>query len=141
MRVLVQRRNLGREEAPRRKRQRRLTHEDDLPTAKRRTVTAGAEYEASADDGLAAVRAALDDALCHLLGRRPTADDRLFHFDGDSLKATIELPTLSPPRHLDCLAAVEPVDGQELSYSDLSREEKVSFQKSVEQKISHLMLK
>ncbi|CAE7729290.1 unnamed protein product [Symbiodinium necroappetens] len=141
MRVLVRRRNLGREELPRRKRQRRLT-EDELPPAKRRTVTAGTcERDASADEELAAVRAALDDVMSHLLGRPPTPEDRVFRFDADSLKATMELPSLSPPRQLECLAAVEPVDGQELSYGELSRAERASFEKSVEQKISHLMLK
>ncbi|CAE7658165.1 unnamed protein product [Symbiodinium sp. CCMP2592] len=152
MRVLVRRRNLGREELPRRKRQRRLTGEDELPPAKRRTVTAGTcerdagssavlPLLASADEELAAVRVALDDVMSHLLGRPPTPEDRVFRFDADSLKATMELPTLSPPRQLECLAAVEPVDGQELSYGELSRTERASFEKSVEQKISHLMLK
>ncbi|CAE7698383.1 ycf45 [Symbiodinium sp. CCMP2456] len=80
-------------------------------------------------------------SLCVSLCGGGTLDGKNFRVASASGGHAKMLPTLSPPRQLECLAAVEPVDGQELCYGELSRAERASFEKSVEQKISHLMLK
>lgn len=93
--------------------------------------------EVCADDALAVFSAALSNALEKLLGRPPTPEDRIFHFDPERQRASLELPSLRPPQQLSCATEMD----EDVEFSDLTKSEQVTLQQSVEHKISKLMLK
>eukprot|EP00434_Breviolum_minutum_P003826 symbB.v1.2.003366.t2/scaffold189.1/size277183/3 len=93
--------------------------------------------EVFADDALTVFSAALGNALQKLLGRPVVAEDRIFHFDPERQRASLELPSLRPPQQLSCAVEME----EDVQFSELTNSEQVTLRQSVEHKISKLMLK
>eukprot|EP00435_Cladocopium_sp_Y103_P039447 s1233_g10.t1 len=82
--------------------------------------------EVCADDALAVFSAALSNALEKLLGRPPTPEDRIFHFDPERQRASLELPSLRPPQQLSCATEMD----EDVEFSDLTKSEQVTLKQS-----------
>ncbi|CAK9013378.1 CWF19-like protein 1-like, partial [Durusdinium trenchii] len=68
--------------------------------------------EVGSEDALTVFFAALNNALQKLLGRPLTSEDRIFHFDPERNRASLELPNLRPPQQLSCAVEMDAEDVQ-----------------------------